>query len=241
MNHIVSFSGGKDSTALFLLMKEKDMRIDEIVCADTTKEFPQLYEHIEKIKQYTCMPITILQNKTFDYWMFDHEKTRGKNKGQKGYAWASQGQNRWCTSVLKRDLIKSYLNKKYGNGSYIQYIGIGMDELNRVDDNQFKRYPLIDWKMTEGEALKYCYDKGFDWGGLYTKFNRVSCWCCPFSSLRELRNLYIYYPDLWGQLKDMDNRSWNQFRAKESVQDLENRFKKELDELYLKMNYKIVI
>jgi len=216
-------------------MHEKAMQIDEIIFADTTKEFPQLYEHIKKIEQYIDIPIKILRNKTYDYWMFKHEKTKGKYKGQKGYAWASQSQNKWCATVLKRNIIKSYLDKKYGNENYIQYIGIAMDEMQRIEDNKLKRYPLIDWEMTEGEALKYCYDKGFDWNGLYTKFNRVSCWCCPFSSLRELRNLYMYYPDLWNKLKKMDIKSRNQFREKESVQDLEDRFKKELDEMYLKI------
>lgn len=52
MEHIVQFSGGKDSTAMLLMMLEKDMPIDEIIFCDTGKEFPQMYEHIEKIQKY---------------------------------------------------------------------------------------------------------------------------------------------------------------------------------------------
>lgn len=44
MLNIVSFSGGKDSTALLLMMLERGMRVDDIVCVDMGKEFPQMYE-----------------------------------------------------------------------------------------------------------------------------------------------------------------------------------------------------
>jgi len=50
--HIVSFSGGKDSTAMLLRMLENGMKIDEIIYCDTTKEFPNMIEHIEKVKKY---------------------------------------------------------------------------------------------------------------------------------------------------------------------------------------------
>ena len=49
--HIVSFSGGKDSTAMLLLMIEKGYKIDEIIFLDTGVEFPEMYEHIEKVKK----------------------------------------------------------------------------------------------------------------------------------------------------------------------------------------------
>jgi len=38
--HVVSFSGGKDSTAMLLMLIEKQYPIDRVVCIDTTKEFP---------------------------------------------------------------------------------------------------------------------------------------------------------------------------------------------------------
>ena len=52
LEHIVSFSGGKDSTAMLLMMMEKNLPIDEIIFCDTGKEFPQMYEHIEKVQKY---------------------------------------------------------------------------------------------------------------------------------------------------------------------------------------------
>ena len=227
MKHIVSFSGGKDSTAMLLRMLEEDYPIDLIVCCDTTKEFPQMYRHIEKVNNYIKekygKEITVLRaDKDFDYYMFEHEKTRGKNKGKKGYGWSTM-LCRWCTSYLKNNVIDKFL-KQYKEEGYLEYIGIAYDEPKRLKD---KVYPLVDWQMTEKDCLQYCYDRGFDWEGLYEHFDRVSCWCCPLKNLKELKVLYKYYPELWQELKLMDERSYNKFRADYSVQQLEDKFKRE--------------
>ena len=79
--------------------------------------------------------------------------------------------------------------------------------------------------MTEKDCLQYCYDRGFDWNGLYEHFDRVSCWCCPMKNLKELKILYQYYPNLWEELRNMDIRAYNRFKKDYSVSDLEEKFK----------------
>lgn len=223
MKHIVNFSGGKDSTAMLLKMIEKDMPIDEIIFCDTGKEFPEMYEHIEKVEKYINRPITKLKSmETFDELMFEHIKTKGKNKGQKGYSWPGT-KIRWCTTKLKTQMIEQYL-RKYKGEEIIHYIGIALDEPKRIKD---KKYPLVDFKVTEKECLEYCYSKGFNWNGLYEKFDRLSCWCCPFKSLKELRILRKEYPDLWEQLKEMDKHTYRKFRPDYTVEELEEKFTKE--------------
>ena len=112
--HIISLSGGKDSTAMVIGMIEKSYLIDDIVCVDTTKEFPEMYPHLEKLNEYLKdkigMEITFLSF-DFDYYFKDHIKQRGKNKGQKGYGWAEPG-IMWCTTY-KKNTINQYLNKQY--------------------------------------------------------------------------------------------------------------------------------
>lgn len=244
MKHIVNLSGGKDSTAMLLLMLEKQMPIDYIVFADTGKDFAQMLEHIAKLGAYikekypTAPEITTLRaDKSFDYLMFDHEKTRGKHIGKCGYGWPTMWA-RWCTAQLKTAVISRFC--KSLNDDCINYIGVAVDEPNRLKyDTIFyksaekisrtitKSYPLADWGITEAIALLYCYECGFDWGGLYTHFDRLSCWCCPLKNLKELKILWQYYPDKWAELKQMDARAFNQFRADYSVEELEERFIKE--------------
>ena len=211
---VCSFSGGKDSTALLLRMLESGMSVDIILFNETGLDFPEMEAHIEKveqyIKKYTDIGITrIKPEKPFEYYFLEHEIHHRKNSAynekfgatHKGYGWA------------------------------IEYVGIAADEQYRLKrkNNQREncRHPLVEWGMTEADCLQYCYDRGFDWGGLYEKFSRVSCWCCPLQPLSELRILYNEFPDLWEQLKKWDNQTFRKFRADYSVIELEQRFKLE--------------
>ena len=232
MKYIVNLSGGKDSTAMLLMLLEKECPVDYILFADTGKDFPQMHDHLRKLTEYikvhhpTAPPITILKaEKSFDYLMFDHIKTKGKRKGSAGYGWATM-LARWCTAALKTAVIAKFCREVI-NDNYLHYIGIASDEPERLKPDTHKTYPLADWGITEATALAYCYERGFDWGGLYQHFDRVSCWCCPLKNLKELRTLWRYYPELWAELKRMDERAHNQFRADYSVAELEEKFKRE--------------
>jgi 3'-phosphoadenosine 5'-phosphosulfate sulfotransferase (PAPS reductase)/FAD synthetase len=230
MKNIVSFSGGKDSTAMLLMMIEKKIPIDYILYVDTTKEFPQMYEHIGKISNYV-QPLKITKlSFDFDYYLGEHIKTKGKNKGKRGYGWPDF-MNRWCTR-LKTRAIKKYVDSI--DGEKIEYIGIAYDEKDRAYKNLPKDrkpenvfYPLIDWKITESMALEYCYNKGFDWGGLYENFQRLSCFCCPLSKIGELRNIFFNYPELWNKIKQMDDKSYRKFLGNYTIKELEEKFKYE--------------
>ena len=227
MKHIVSFSGGKDSTAMLLLMIEKGILIDEIIFLDTGVEFPEMYKHIEKVERYIDRKITKLKaENSYEYMMFEHKKKKGKNKGQKGYSWADF-RNRWCTQYLKKQVMNRYLKEKYKNIEIIEYHGIAVDETKRLIKNREKniKYPLAEWGIIEKEALEYCYNKGFDWDGLYEKFDRVSCWCCPLKNLKELKVIYKEYPKYWEKLKEWDSKTYRKFRADYSILDLEKKFK----------------
>mgnify|MGYP004571723565 CR=1 FL=1 len=50
--HAVSLSGGKDSSAMLLLMIERGMPIDMVLSADTGMEFPEMYAHLAKLDEH---------------------------------------------------------------------------------------------------------------------------------------------------------------------------------------------
>ena len=222
--HVVQLSGGKDSTAMLLMMLERGMPIDEIIFCDTTVEFPQMYEHLDKLESYIGRPITRLRAKeSFEEGLLDHIRLRGKRKGEAGYDWPLP-RVRWCTNLLKRLPSKWYLDELEQDYNVILYMGIAADEPERIREH---RYPLYEWGITEREALEYCYSKGFDWGGLYELFDRLSCWCCPLQSLKELRVLRKHFPELWDKLLYWDSLTRNKFRKDYSVAELEEKFRKE--------------
>lgn len=218
---IVSLSGGKDSTAMLLMMLEHGERVDEVITVDTGMEFPAMYEHIQKLEEYTGIEFTKLKHEhSFEYFLFDYQLKKGERKGEHGYGWA-RPHSRWCTKTLKTSITDKYLSDLKREHEVVECIGIAADEPKRIHE---KRYPLVEYGITEKQALEYCYQKGFTWGGLYEKFDRVSCWCCPLQRIDELRILRHDFPELWEKLMDMDKRSYNQFRIDYSIKQLDRRF-----------------
>ena len=229
--HVVSFSGGKDSTAMLLRMIEEGYPVDIILFCDTGLEFPELLEHVDKVEKYISRPIIRLKSdKDFMYWAVEYPHVMKNGRKKIGYGYPTPF-TRYCTRELKTNVISRYLRELRKDYEVIQYIGIAADESKRKRD---LNYPLIDWGMTETDCLKYCYDRGFDWGGLYEIWDRVSCWCCPLQSMDSLRKLKLYRPELWDKLRDIDKAineypraQRNNYQFTKSFTDIERRFEVE--------------
>lgn len=233
MGNIVSLSGGKDSTAMLLMMLERGEDIHSVVFFDTGWEFPEMHEHINRLEQYTGMSFVRLKSKhSFDYWMFERPIVAkgGDKKGQVhriGNGWPSP-MRRWCT----REKVKAINKYRKANPGYNNCIGFALDEAKRCDSPGCRgsRFPLIEYEITEAEALQHCRDRGFDWGGLYDIFGRVSCFCCPLSGIRDMRKLRKYRPELWRKILEMDSKTPSHndgFIGYETAHDLEQRFQNE--------------
>jgi 3'-phosphoadenosine 5'-phosphosulfate sulfotransferase (PAPS reductase)/FAD synthetase len=219
-------------------MLENEMPIDQIIYVDTGYEFPEIYEHIEKVEELVPLEIDKIQI-DFDYWFYKHVKTKGKNKGQKGYGWPDF-RNRWCTRtkvsalshLISGEEYNSHMAKwsKHDTSEVIEYHGIAYDESHRTNRrnpwNRNIKYPLVEWGITEEEALKYCYNKGFTWGGLYEEFNRLSCYICPLSSIKETK-LVWKRKELWEEMERLDSHSRRTYRPDYSLQELNTRFNNE--------------
>lgn len=244
-------SGGKDSTAMILLMIERDMPIDYVFTADTGMEFPAMYEHLAKLDEYLFrergIHITTLRHSHgFEWMMFDAppkkqstvERRIADGQSPTGYGWPGS-RARWCTGQLKTHLVHKEITRLKGGYPTLQYVGIAADEAWRCKS---EKYPLVEWGITEADALKICYDRGFDFGGLYQIYRRASCFCCPFQRIGELRKLRTHHPELWARLLDMDARAraqfgdtpLGQFRKDWTVTELDERFAKEEEKTYKK-------
>jgi len=210
INNIISLSDGKDSTAMLLMMLEKKIKVEHIVFFDTGWDFPEMIKHIDKLERYIGREIIRLKYKTSFNELF------------KKYGFASF-KMRWCT-FRKVDTLTRFCKQ---HKPYTTFIGFGFDERKRIKNTIGYCYPLVDWKVTEEDALKYCLNKGFDWGGLYKKFWRVSCWCCPLQPLKELKVLWMHFPEYWKELLEMQKQSKFQFRLDYTLEELDERFRKE--------------
>ncbi len=221
---------------MLLMMLERGEEIHSAVFFDTGWEFPAMHTHLDQLEAMVDVPIVrLVPERSFDYWMFERPviARKGPLKGKvhrTGNGWPSP-MRRWCTRQ-KVDAIKSYVKAIPG---VVQCIGFAVDEPKRYENVSAsmekhapnRRFPLVEYGITEAQALSYCKDKGFEWGGLYDLFDRVSCFCCPLQRLSELRKLRAHFPELWGRMLKMDakmpghNRG---FRDYATVHDLERRF-----------------
>lgn len=160
MEYVASLSCGKDSLAMVLRLLEENKPLSRCVFYDTGAEFRAIYNNIEKLKpilERSNVRLDVLKpNQDFFLDMLCRPVKGGEHYG---YEWCG-GVTRWGTSC-KTANINRYLREL---GEYRQYVGIAYDEPKRIKCEDNKIYPLVEWKMTEQDCLRYCYSRGVELG-----------------------------------------------------------------------------
>jgi uncharacterized pyridoxamine 5'-phosphate oxidase family protein len=119
IRHLLGISGGKDSAALAIYMKDKypDLDIEYYTC-DTGKELEETYQLIKNLEIYLGKSITLLQAADgSDEDPFDHFL-----KMYGGYL--PSANSRWCTKKLKLEPFEKFV----GEDPVVSYVGIRGDE-----------------------------------------------------------------------------------------------------------------
>ncbi len=227
MKHIASVSFGKDSLAMLLRLLEEKKPLKAVLFYDTGMEFDAIYRIRDKVKvildKLSIEFVELHPQEEFLYSMLERQvKYRNKGGYHYGYGWCG-GTCRWGTSA-KMDAIRKY--KKSLGEEVKDNIGIAADEPRRFDKakSEGKLLPLVEWNMTEEDCLAYCRSRGFSWiedspateSGtidLYDILDRVSCWCCANKNLKELRNIYIYLPQYWARLENLQRQIDRPFKG----------------------------
>jgi 3'-phosphoadenosine 5'-phosphosulfate sulfotransferase (PAPS reductase)/FAD synthetase len=119
VRHLLGISGGKDSAALAIYMKNNYPHLDiEYYTCDTGKELDETYELIRNLENYLGKEIVQLKGaEGSNEDPFDHFL-----KMYGGYLPSSNA--RWCTKKLKLDPFEKFV----GNDPVISYVGIRGDE-----------------------------------------------------------------------------------------------------------------
>src|SRR5438128_11686269 len=106
--HILSLSGGKDSTALAIYMRDREPAMEYVFC-DTEKELPETYEYLARVEAYLGKPIARLNaDRGFDHWLQVYS----------GYL--PSPSIRWCTRQLKLKPFEKFV----GDADAVSYVGI---------------------------------------------------------------------------------------------------------------------
>lgn len=226
MKYIASVSFGKDSLAMLLRLLEEQYPLDAVVFYDTGMEFSAIYNIRDKVKQmldHIGIELVELHPKEpFLYSMFERPVISRNGSCHYGYEWCG-GRCRWGTTA-KTTAIRKFKHSIAENVT--DYVGIAADETNRFEKEKSagKILPLVEWGMTEKDCLTYCRERGWNWNevsqvtesgviDLYDILDRVSCWCCANKNLKELRNIYVYLPQYWRRLEDLQRRTNRPFKG----------------------------
>lgn len=226
VKYISSCSFGKDSLAMVLRLIEKDYPLDEVIFFDTGMEFQAIYNNAVKLSKILLdkkIKFSILKDKhSFEFNAFQREVHKKDGTTKYGYDWCG-GMRRWGTAG-KLSAINRHYKENYGDEVVVEYVGIAVDERDRIEKYRLKRtksvklYPLVEWGMTEQDCLNYCYSNGWNWQengiDLYEILDRVSCWCCVNKNQKEIKNIMMYLPEYWEGIKVYERRCGVPYKKK---------------------------
>jgi 3'-phosphoadenosine 5'-phosphosulfate sulfotransferase (PAPS reductase)/FAD synthetase len=213
--HILSLSGGKDSAALAVYMRDRvpDM---EYVFHDSGKELPETYDYLSRLEAILGKPIVQSSSRdSFDHWL----KVFGDM--------IPSDHRRWCTKMLKLKPFESYV----GDDPVFNYVGLRADE-DREGYISHKAnitpvYPFREDGLVRADIVRILEESGLGLPG-YTRWGRTrsGCFFCFYQQRIEWVRLKEVHPDLFEEAKAYEERSLAQgspfhWNANESLAELE--------------------
>lgn len=217
VRHILSLSGGKDSTALAIYMRDRIPNLEYVFC-DTEQELPETYDYLKRLEVYLGKTITYLRHEGGGFE--DLLKTR------RGFL--PSPQVRWCTEYLKIKPFEKYV----GEDQCISYVGIRADEPQRkgyisTKPNITARYPFIEAGLIKEDIFRLLTNSGLGIPDYYQWRSRSGCYFCFFQQKIEWVGLLEQHPDLYKRaiaFERVDEQTGERYTwaAKESLEELRN-------------------
>lgn len=204
--YILGLSGGKDSAALAVYMREKypDIPIEYFFC-DTGCELNETYEFLDRLKARLGIQIKYLcAERGFDHWL------------QVFNGFLPSANARWCTKQLKINPIEKFI----GNDEALSYIAIRADEDREgyisSKDNINPVFPFKDDGIVKKDVYRILEESGLGFPKYYEWRSRSGCYFCFFQRKIEWIGLYDNHPDLFekaaryeGEHSDGRKFTWN--------------------------------
>jgi hypothetical protein len=142
VGHVIALSGGDDSTAMSLLLAEREPRPYTYVCTPTGDELPEMFAHWAALGERFGKRILPIITNTLSTLI------RQENMLPNFRA-------RFCTRKLKIEPYKAWLTRQAAYGPIVSYVGLRADEMGRAggayDDipGVTMRFPLREWGMDD--------------------------------------------------------------------------------------------
>lgn len=202
VRHVLGLSGGKDSAALAIYIRDKYPELHakiEYFFTDTGAELAEVYEFLDRLEAFLGKKIERLSSgKDFDHWLNVYN----------GYL--PSAKQRWCTREMKLKPFERFV----GNDAVISYIGIRADE-DREGYISHKEtieaaFPFVEDGIVRDDVFRILEDSvGIP--AYYEWRSRSGCYFCFFQRQGEWLGLKRRHPDLFEKAKDYENRPRERF------------------------------
>lgn len=211
--HVLGISGGKDSAALAIYIKEHYPAIHEKVeyfFTDTGAELVEVYSFLDKLEAYLGKEIIRLNSeKTFEEWLEEHNQ------------YLPSPRQRWCTRAMKIKPFEAFI----GDDPVISYIGIRADENREGYISQKETikavFPFIEDGLVRDDIFQILEDTT----GIpeYYKWrSRSGCYFCFFQQQGEWLGLKRNHPELFEKAKGFEKQLRKKYDWKDGEVDIPN-------------------
>jgi 3'-phosphoadenosine 5'-phosphosulfate sulfotransferase (PAPS reductase)/FAD synthetase len=233
LRHVLGISGGKDSAALAIYMRDKAPNM-EYFFTDTGAELPEVYDFLDKLEAYLGKPIKrLMPNGDFDHLLKMHN------------GFLPSPNTRWCTREMKIRPFEEWV----GDDHVVTYVAIRADEdregYRSTKDNIKPCFPFKEDGLNRADIERILYNSGVGYPKYYEWRSRSGCYFCFFQRKSEWIGLAEHHPDLFERAKQYekletnssDRYTWSQG---ESLDELIQRASKILETSANSINVKIV-
>lgn len=206
VRHVLGISGGKDSAALAVYMRDKIPEM-EYFFTDTGAELPEVYDYLDRLEAYLGKPIArLMPNGNFDRIL------------EKQNNFLPSPNTRWCTREMKIRPFEEWV----GLDSVITYIAIRADEdrdgYRSTKPNILPKFPFKDDGLNRADIERILINSGLGYPKYYEWRSRSGCYFCFFQRKIEWVELAERHPELFERAKQYEkinpttgqNFTWSQ-------------------------------
>ena len=195
--HVLGLSGGRDSAALAVYMRQHHPKLElEYFFTDTGKELPEVYEYLGRLEGFLGKPILRLNpDRDFDFWLKQYNN------------FLPSPQTRWCTRQLKLRPFEIWVRPMLEEGITVySYVAIRGDEEYREGyssrhENLKVKLPFKEAGIDKMGVLEILDAAGLGLPKYYSWRTRSGCTFCFFQQKIEWVRLMKEHPDAFEEAK----------------------------------------
>jgi hypothetical protein len=195
--HVLGISGGRDSAALAVYMRQHRPELDiEYFFTDTGKELPEVYEFLGRLEGFLGKPIERLNpERDFDFWLKEYKD------------FLPSPQTRWCTKQLKIKPFEAWVKASVQNSDEVHsYVAIRSDEDYREgyvsgQSNLKVHLPFREAGIDKAGVTALLEAAGVGLPSYYRWRSRSGCTFCFYQQKIEWARLLVEHPDAFEDAK----------------------------------------